>query len=53
VKKATWEKLEVENSVMGRASDVEVKAELERRLKNLTSGKDPGLTMDQVFEKAP
>ena len=33
-------------------SDEEIKAELDRRLEDLLSGKDPGLTFDQVFGSA-
>ena len=34
-------------------TDDEIKAELSRRLEDLVSGKDPGLSFEQVFERAP
>ena len=30
-------------------TDAEIKADLSRRLKDLVSGKDPGLTFEEVF----
>ena len=34
-------------------TDAEIKAELSRRLKDLVSGKDPGLTFEEVFGSQP
>ena len=34
-------------------TDEEIKAELNRRLEDLVSGKDPGLSFDQVFGAPP
>jgi putative addiction module component (TIGR02574 family) len=34
-------------------TDTEIKADLSRRLEDLLSGKDPGLTFDEVFGSQP
>ncbi len=47
--RADLAKLLIESLEGDRRTDAEVKADLKRRLKNLITGKDPGLTMDQVF----
>jgi putative addiction module component (TIGR02574 family) len=50
--RADLAKLLIESLEGDRRTDTEIRAELKRRLKALTSGKDPGLTFEQVFGSA-
>jgi putative addiction module component (TIGR02574 family) len=47
--RADLAKLLIQSLEHDRHSDAEIKAELNRRLEDLVSGKDGGLSFDQVF----
>ena len=49
--RADLAKLLIQSLEGDRRTDEDVKAELFRRLQELTSGKDAGLTFEQVFER--
>lgn len=49
--RADLAKLLIQSLEGDRRTDEDIKAELTRRLEELTSGKDTGLTFEQVFER--
>ena len=53
VERAELVKLLIQSLEDDPRTDEEIKAELARRLKDLISGKDPGLKFDEVFGSRP
>jgi putative addiction module component (TIGR02574 family) len=49
--RAKFAQLLVESLREDTRSDAEIRADLQRRLDDLTSGRDPGLSFEDVFER--